>query len=307
MSQTVAINMLVSILRLSVPVIITGLGNMFSVRAGVMNLAAEGMMISGAFCAVLGSFYTGNPWIGVLCGILGGLVIGMIHSVICVEFGGNQNVSGLGLNMLAAGLTAFFCRTLFGSAFSPAVESIQTTNILSGIPVVGTVLSQFSPIFYLMILIFIACCFLVDKTVLGLRMNAVGFNPQMVETAGINVWKLKHMSVIICGALAGLSGAYLSIGQLNTYMDNMTMGKGMLAVIAVQMGRQHPKRIVWIALIFGFFDALQLQLQINNVGIAPELIQTIPYVAGIIALAMDTSKRTAPRLMAPYLKNRYKF
>lgn len=307
MSQTVVINMLVSILRLSVPVIITGLGNMFSVRAGVMNLAAEGMMISGAFCAVLGSFYTGNPWIGVLCGILGGLVIGMIHSVICVEFGGNQNVSGLGLNMLAAGLTAFFCRTLFGSAFSPAVESIQTTNILSGIPVVGTVLSQFSPIFYLMILIFIACCFLVDKTVLGLRMNAVGFNPQMVETAGINVWKLKHMSVIICGALAGLSGAYLSIGQLNTYMDNMTMGKGMLAVIAVQMGRQHPKRIVWIALIFGFFDALQLQLQINNVGIAPELIQTIPYVAGIIALAMDTSKRTAPRLMAPYLKNRYKF
>lgn len=307
MSQTVVINMLVSILRLSVPVIITGLGNMFSVRAGVMNLAAEGMMISGAFCAVLGSFYTGNPWIGVLCGILGGLVIGMIHSMICVEFGGNQNVSGLGLNMLAAGLTAFFCRTLFGSAFSPAVESIQTTNILSGIPVVGTVLSQFSPIFYLMILIFIACCFLVDKTVLGLRMNAVGFNPQMVETAGINVWKLKHMSVIICGALAGLSGAYLSIGQLNTYMDNMTMGKGMLAVIAVQMGRQHPRRIVWIALIFGFFDALQLQLQINNVGIAPELIQTIPYVAGIIALAMDTSKRTAPRLMAPYLKNRYKF
>lgn len=307
MSQTVVINMLISILRLSVPVIITGLGNMFSVRAGVMNLAAEGMMISGAFCAVLGSFYTGNPWLGVLCGILGGLVIGMIHSMICVEFGGNQNVSGLGLNMLAAGLTAFFCRTLFGSAFSPAVESIQTTNILSGIPVVGTILSQFSPIFYLMILIFIACCFLVDKTVLGLRMNAVGFNPQMVETAGVNVWKLKHMSVIICGALAGLSGAYLSIGQLNTYMDNMTMGKGMLAVIAVQMGRQHPRRIVWIALIFGFFDALQLQLQINNVGIAPELIQTIPYVVGIIALAMDTSKRTAPRLMAPYLKNRYKF
>lgn len=307
MSQTVVINMLISILRLSVPVIITGLGNMFSVRAGVMNLAAEGMMISGAFCAVLGSFYTGNPWLGVLCGILGGLVIGMIHSMICVEFGGNQNVSGLGLNMLAAGLTAFFCRTLFGSAFSPAVESIQTTNILSGIPVVGTILSQFSPIFYLMIFIFIACCFLVDKTVLGLRMNAVGFNPQMVETAGVNVWKLKHMSVIICGALAGLSGAYLSIGQLNTYMDNMTMGKGMLAVIAVQMGRQHPRRIVWIALIFGFFDALQLQLQINNVGIAPELIQTIPYVVGIIALAMDTSKRTAPRLMAPYLKNRYKF
>lgn len=299
--------MIVSILRLSVPVISTGLGNMFSVRAGVMNLGAEGMMISGAFCAVLGSYATGNPWIGVLCGILGGFVIGVIHSLICVEFGGIQNVSGLGLNMLAAGLAAFFCRSLFGSAFSPSVPSIQYTMCLAKIPVVGGLLSQFSPLFYLMIVLVVICCFFVDKTVTGLRMNAVGYNPQMVETAGVNVWKLKHISVLICGCMAGLAGAYLSIGQLNTYMDNMTMGKGMLAVIAVQMGRQHPKRIVLIALIFGFFDALQIQLQINNTGIAPELIQTIPYVVGILALALDSDKGSAPRRLAPYLKNKYKF
>ena len=303
----IIVAMLIAILRLSVPVIITGLGNMFSVRAGVMNLSAEGMMISGAFCAVLGSYFTGNPWIGVLCGILGGVIVGAIHSLISVEFGGIQNISGLGLNMLATGLTAFLCRSMFGTAFSPTVASIQYTRILSNIPVIGNVLAQLSPIFYIMILVFLICCFIVDKTVIGLRMNAVGFHPQMVETAGIDVWKLKHISVLICGALAGLSGAYLSIGQLNTFMDSMTMGKGMLAVIAVQMGKQKPQRTVIIALIFGFFDALQLRIQISSIAIAPELVQTIPYLVGIIALALDTSKNAAPRLLNPYLKNKYKF
>jgi len=307
MSHTIIIAIIISILRLSVPVVITGLGNMFSVRAGIMNLGAEGMMITGAFCAVLGSYFTGNPWIGVICGVMGGMVIGLFHSLICVEFGGMQNISGLGLNMLAAGLTSFFCRSIYGTGFSPTVASIQKTGFLAKIPLIGNVLAQFSPIFYVLILLFLLCCFIVDKTVVGLRMNSVGFNPQMVETAGIDVWKLKHISVLVCGSLAGLAGAYLSIGQLNIFMEGMTMGKGMLAVIAVQMGRQQPQRILIIALIFGLCDALQLQLQINNVGIAPELIQTIPYIAGITALAMDSSAGIAPRMMQPYLKNKYKF
>jgi len=306
MNNTI-ITMIISILRLAVPVIITSMGTMFSVRAGVMNLGADGMMISGAFCAVLGSYITGNPWIGILFGILGGMAIGAIHSLVCVEFGGVQNISGLGLNMLATGLTCFFCRSLYSSSISPAVAAIQYSRFLERIPGIGYILVQFSPIFYITILLFLICCFFVDKTVTGLRLNAVGFNPQMVETAGVNVWKLKHISVLICGSLAGLSGAYLSIGQLNTFMEGMTMGRGMLAVIAVQMGNQQPRRILLIALIFGFFDALQLQLQINNVGIAPELIQTIPYIAGIAALALSTTKAAAARKMQPYLKNKYKF
>jgi simple sugar transport system permease protein len=306
-ASSIIATILISILRLSVPVIITGLGNMYSVRAGIMNLSAEGMMISGAFFAVLGTWLTGNPWIGVLSGILGGVVVAAVHTGICVEFGGNQNVSGLGLNTLMAGVTSFFCRSLFGSAFSPMVASIQTTGFLSGIPFLGGFLSQFSPIFYIMILILAGCWFVVEKTVIGLRMNAVGFNPQMVETAGVNVWRLKHASVLICGALVGLAGAYLSIGQLNNFMEGMTMGKGMLAVIAVQMGRQQPLRIVAFALGFSFFDAVQIQLQINSIGIPAQLIQTIPYVVGIATLAISsTSKAVAPRLLMPYLKNKYK-
>ncbi|MEY8387685.1 ABC transporter permease [Oscillospiraceae bacterium 38-13] len=257
----------------------------------------------------MGTYYTGNPWLGLLIGILAGVVIAGVHSLIRVEFGGAQNVSGIGLNTLAAGLTAFFCRSVFGSGKFDVIASIQTTPLLSGIPVIGDFLASFSPIFYIMIVLFSVCAYLMNKSVLGLRMTAVGDDPATVETAGINVWKLRHMCVLICGAFAGLAGAYLSIGQLNIFVEDMTNGKGMLAVIAVKMGRWDPRRIVLVALMFGFFDALQLQLQISNaLNMPTEIIQTIPYIVGIIAIALDTNSVAVPRAMRkPYLKNKYKF
>lgn len=301
--------MIISLMRLSIPIIICGIGNMYCEKAGVMNLGAEGMMISGAFGAVLGSYLTGNPWIGVLCGIGAGWLVGGIHALICVEFGGIQNISGLGLNMLAAGLTSFFCRSFFGTGLSPTVSSIQTTPILKNIPVVGGFLQQFSPIAYLAVAIVIVSWYVMSRTTVGLRITAIGDDPQTVLTAGVNVWKIRTRCVMVCGALAGLAGAYLSIGQLNIFMEDMTMGKGMLAVIAVKMGRWEPRRIVAIALMFGFFDALQLQLQMNNTfQVPPEIIQMIPYVVGIAALAMDSVTNVNPKAMTqPFLKNKYKF
>ena len=311
MSWNILYIMLISIIRLSVPVVVTGLGNMFCEKVGIMNLGAEGMMIAGAFGAMLGSYYTGSAWVGVLFGVLAGALIAGIHSLISVEFGGVQNISGLGLNTLAAGLTAFFCTSLFGTSLSDTVPSLQTTPILGKIPGIGGFLQQFSPLTYLAVALIAASWYIMSRTTLGLRMTAVGDDPKTVETAGINVWRLRHMCVLICGMFAGLAGAYLSIGQLNIFMEDMTNGKGMLAVIAVKMGRWQPKRIVLVALMFGFFDALQTQLQINNsLGIPPELIQTIPFVVGIIALAIDSmgGANPVPRAMRqPYLKNKYKF
>ncbi len=309
MNDSMALLIIISIIRLSTPVIIAGLGNMFSERVGVMNLGAEGMMITGALTAVLGTYFTGNPWIGMLCGMLGGALMASIHSLISVEFGGIQNISGLGINMLAAGLTAFFARAIFSNSMSPMVESIQTTPILKGVPVIGNILAQFSPITYLSIFLVIISQLIVSRTVFGLRMTAVGDDPKTVETAGINVWKLRHLCVILCGLMAGLSGAYLSIGQLNRFIEGMTLGRGMLAVIAVKMGRWNPWRIAVVALIFGFFDAIQLQLQINNtINLPPELIQTLPYVVGIIAIALDSKLSAPPRaLREPYVKSVYKF
>ena len=133
--------MIVATLRLTVPIIFMAIGNQFCEKAGIMNLGAEGMMISGAFTAALGTYYSGSPVVGVLCGMLGGILIASLHSMNCVEFGGNQNISGLGLNTLAAGLAAFFCRQLFGSGISPSVNNFQRTEFLAKIPFIGETLA----------------------------------------------------------------------------------------------------------------------------------------------------------------------
>jgi len=295
---------------LSVPIILMGLANMFCERSGVMNLGAEGMMIAGAFGAVLGTFFFGNPWIGVLFGILGSMLISGAHSLISVEFGGNQNISGLGLNTLAAGLASFFCRELFGSGISKSVQNLQRTAFLQGIPGIGPFLSKFSPLAYICVLAVVVSSFVMRRTVLGTRIVAVGDDPITAETAGINVWRLRHLCVsVFCGVLAGLAGAYLSIGQLSFFQDNMTNGKGMLAVIAVKMGRWDPLRIVLVAMMFGFFDALQTQLQLNNaLNLSPELIQMIPYLVGVAALILSGESAAFPQsLRKPYLKNKYQF
>lgn len=306
--MTIVEAMLVSIFRLSIPILLMALGNLYCEKSGVQNLGAEGMMIAGAFCAALGSYYSQNAWVGVLAGILGGMIISSIHSANSVEFGGVQNISGLGLNTLAAGLASFLCRQIFGSGITPSVPHLQRTEILAKIPLAGKFLSQFSPLAYLCILLLILSYYLLNKTVLGVRIISVGDDPIVAETAGVNVWKIRHLSVsVFCGICAGLAGTYLALGQLSFYQDNITTGKGMLAIIAVKMGRWEIKRMTLVALLFGFFDALQVQIQLRISTIPPELIQIIPFVAGIAVLALSSEDASSPQAMTvPYLKNRYK-
>lgn len=307
--MTIIQSILIAMLRLSVPIVLMGLGNLYCERSGVMNLGAEGMMIAGAFGAVLGTYYTGSAWLGVLFGMLGGMLIATLHSLNTVEFGGNQNISGLGLNTLAAGLASFFCRQLFGSGITPSVENLQRTEFLAGIPYIGSTLAQFSPLAYVCVLLIIVSVIFMKRTILGMRIVAVGDDPVAAETAGINVWNIRHLCVsVFCGICGGLAGAYLSIGQLSFFQDNLTNGKGMLAVIAVKMGRWDIKKMVLVALLFGFFDALQVQIQLNFPAISPELVQLIPYVAAIVVLAIAGEGESSPQAMTkPYLKNRYKF
>ena len=308
MRDPLFVTVLLSTLRLSTPIIITALGNMYCMQAGVMNLGADGMMLSGAFGAVVVSYFTGSAWLGVFAGILCGGVIGTIHSFVSVEFGGTQNISGLGLNILAAGFTGFFCRNLFNSSMTPRVANVQNMTVLAGVPYIGGFLMRLSPIFYLMIVVFLISWYIMAQTVHGLRIVSVGSDPQTAETAGINVWRLKHICVITCGLMAGLAGAYLSIGQLNMFVEDMTAGKGMLAIIAVTIGRRKPLPTVIAALMFGIFDSLQLQLQINNrLDLPPELIQAIPYLVAILALFFGSSKIMDTVNMRPYVKNKYKF
>lgn len=309
MKSSVIILMILSVIRLSAPVFIAGVGNMFCERVGILNLGTEGMMVSGAFGAVLGSSLSGNPWIGVLCGILGGGLAAAIYGVICVEFGGTQAIAGLGLNMFCLGFTTFLCSAIFKSNISPNVANLNRSELLSGILFLGSFLVQLSPLIFLMILVAVAAYVVIFKTSLGLRMRSVGDDPKTVETAGIDVWKVKYLGVMLCGLICGLAGTYMSLGQLDRFVMGMTSGKGMLAVIAVKMGRWNPLGIMGTALLLGVFEVVQLQLQLNYaIAMPPELVQTIPFIAGIVVLSLQQSGDERPSsLEKPYLKNKYKF
>jgi len=309
MNSSVIILMILSVIRLSAPVFIAGVGNMFCERVGILNLGTEGMMVSGAFGAVLGSSLSGNPWVGVLCGIFGGGLAAAIYGIICVEFGGTQAIAGLGLNMFCLGFTTFLCSAIFKSNISPNVANLNHSELLSGIPVLGSFLGQLSPLIFLMILVAAIAYMIIFKTSLGLRMRSVGDDPKAVETAGIDVWKVKYLGVLLCGIICGFAGAYMSLGQLDRFVMGMTNGKGMLAVIAVKMGRWNPLGIMGTALLLGVFDVIQLQLQLNHaVTVPPELVQTIPFIAGIVVLSFQQSGDERPSsLEKPYLKNKYKF
>ena len=309
MAESLVFGFLLSVIRLSAPMFIAGMGNMYCERVGVLNLGAEGMMVSGAFAAVLGSYLTGSPWIGVLFGLLAGLLAGGIHALVCVEFGGMHAISGLGLTMLCNGIARFLCISIFGSTYSPNVNSLQTTDFLAGSPLVGGFLSQLSPLIYIGILLAALSWYVIFRTTYGLRVQAVGDDPRTVETAGISVWRLRYSGVLICGALCGIAGAYMSLGQLDRFFDGMISGKGMMAVIAVKMGKWAPGGILGTALLLGLFDALQMRLQVSSVvGLSPEMLGMVPYLAGIAVLCLRRGGNDRPAALdTSYLRNKYKF
>ena len=309
MVESLVLAFALSVIRLSAPMFIAGMGNMYCERVGVLNLGAEGMMVSGAFAAVLGSYLTGNPWIGVLMGMLAGLVASGIHALVCVEFGGMHAISGLGLTMLCNGIARFLCISIFGSTYSPNVTALQTTDILAGLPIVGGFLSQLSPLIYVGVLLSVVSWYVIFRTTYGLRVQAVGDDPKTGETAGINVWRLRYSGVLICGVLCGIAGAYMSLGQLDRFFDGMISGKGMMAVIAVKMGKWAPGGILGTALLLGLFDALQMKLQVaNTIGLSPELLGMVPYLAGVAVLCFQRGKNARPTALdTTYLRNKYKF
>ena len=303
--SSVATSMILSMLRLTTPILIAASGSMFCEKAGIQNLGLEGMMLMGAWAAMFGSYCTGSAWIGVLCGIIAGGILALIHGIISIEWGGIQNISGLGITTLATGLTAYFMRSIFGGSISDQVFSIQTTSIFSGI---SQFLTQLSPITYFAFLVIPLLWYVLYKTPTGLRITAVGDNPEALETAGVNVWRLRLCCVAFSGLMAGLAGAYLSVGQLNRFVENMVAGRGMLAVIAVKMGKWNPLGVLVASLLFGICDAIQLQLQISPsafFNLPTEIIQMFPLIAGFVALALSSGDTASPRAFAkPYMRKK---
>lgn len=291
-------------LRMATPLVFASIGGLFSERVGIVNIALEGMMLTGAFSGVLATFATGNPWIGVLASILAGGLLGYLHAILSVKFAGNQIISGTGINILALGATAYLCQAVWGSrGASQSVQGLDAISIpvIRDIPFVGEVIGNQTPLVYISILAAVLSYILLFKTPLGLRIRAVGEHPAAADTTGVDVYRTKYLCVVLSGMLAGLGGAFLSLGHLNLFVLGMTGGRGFIALAAMIIGGWTPFGALGASFLFGFADALQIRLQ--SVGILPsQIILTLPYILTIVVVAIFARKRAPPSDYKPYIK-----
>ena len=291
-------------IRLATPIVYAALGGMFSERVGIVHIGLEGVMLTSSFAGVVASYYTGNPWIGIIVAVLTGGLISFIHAVLTIKYVGDQIVSGTGLNILALGFTSYMTQIIWGNrGASDSVQGIAdiALPIIKDIPFIGKVIGTHSPLVYLMPFVTYACYYVLFKTPFGLRVRAVGEHPTAAETAGVDVIKIKYIGVILGGMLAGLGGAFLSLSHLNLFTRGMTGGRGFIAMAAMIFGKWMPFGVFASGLLFGLADALQIRLQ--SLGILPpQIILTIPYLLTIAILAGFVGKAKAPSDYKPYKK-----
>lgn len=267
------------ILRIAVPYLFAAAGGVLAERAGVISLTLEGYMLGGAFTGVLGTFYSGSAVVGVLCGVAGGMLLALIHALASIRFRADQVVVGIAINLFAIGITRFFLKLIFGSSSNSA-------------RVAGFGAGFANPLVWLGLLATPAVAWVLFRTVFGLRVRASGEKPEAAESVGVNVNRVRYTAVLASGALAALGGVYLALDQ-HQFTDQMTAGRGFIAVAAVIFGRWSPLRVGAACLLFAAAETLQIHLQGNN-AVASQFIEMIPYALTIVALAGVVGRAIAP-------------
>jgi ABC-type uncharacterized transport system permease subunit len=275
-----------SIVR-ATPLILGALSGLWCEKSGVFNIAIEGMMLSGAFTAVAATSITGSPWAGMLVAVLTGGLMASLHAVLSIKYKVDQIISGTVINILAVGATRYLnIRLLTPSGNnSPGTLSIISVPVLSKIPVIGPMLFEHQPTVFLMFILVVVVAVIFRYTVWGLRTHAIGEHPRAADTLGVRVNRMRYINVIIGGMIAGIGGAYFSLGEVGRFEDNMTNGKGFVALAALIFGKWTAIGALGAGLLFGFADALQNKMQILRVGIPPEFLQMTPYILTVIVLA----------------------
>lgn len=301
-----------STVRLSTPLLLAALAGLFSERSGVFDIGLEGKMLGAAFAAGAAAAVFGSPWIGLLFAVLVSLGLSIVHAFASITVKGNQIVSGVAINFVALGLTALLGQSWFGRGgrtpqlsqdqrFSPI--DLPGAEALSGIPVIGPIygdlISGHNMIVYFAFLMVPLTYWIIFKTRFGLRLRAVGENPAAVDTAGISVVWARYRAVMICGILCGFAGAYLSIGQQAGFVQNMTAGKGFIALAALIFARWKPLNAMYACLLFGFLDAVAIRMQgaeLPLIGtVNSQLMQALPYILTVILLAGFIGKAVPPK------------
>ena len=308
LKNIINLSLLASMIRLSTPLILAALGGMYSERGGVINIALEGIMLAGAFTAAAVTVFTHNPWVGLMAAAVAGLLVALIHAVASIEFNADQVVVGTAINILFLGVPALVSGALFESTGStpqlPREQTLPDWNIpvIDKIPVLGQLLSGHKPIVYIALAAVPVSYYVLFRTRFGLRLRAVGENPEAADTAGVSVSRMRYAGVLLSGLLAGVGGAYLSIGQNSLFTRNMTAGRGFIALAALIFGKWHPVGAFLACLLFGFADAIAIRMQ-GVVDIPVQFIQIIPYVLTLVVLAGFIGRATPPRAIGtPYIK-----
>jgi simple sugar transport system permease protein len=292
------------------PIMIAALGLLFSERAGVVNIGAEGILLFGSLAGVVGSWYSGSVWIGLLFAMLTGGVVALIFACLTINLYANQVVVGAAINILALGITTSLNRIIFGvNTAPPKIESftrIQLPQFINRIPLIGeglfTIFSQ-NVLVYIIFLLVPVAHFVMFKTELGLNIRGVGEYPKACDTVGINVYKIRYGTIIVSGFFCGAAGAYVSLGLLSFFMENMIAGRGFIALAAVAFGRYTPLGIVGASLLFGAGLALESRLQTLGTGIPYQFFLMIPYILTLLALVGLGGKNKGPAASGvPYLK-----
>lgn len=303
MTVTLLVLFLSATIRTATPIAYAALGATYSERSGIIHVGLEGIMLIGAFSGVYVSGLTGIAVAGVVASVAAGVATGAIFATLCIRFQANQIVAGFGLNILALGGTRFGLETIYDAAgVSPSVTGLSGWDVplLSRIPVIGPVLFQSNGLIYLLIVIAFVSHFVLRRTRFGRRIEAAGEAPDAADASGISVHRTQFQAQLIAGALAGLGGAFLSLGQLTYFVEAMTAGRGFIALAANIFGGWTALGAVVASVLFGAAQALEVALQTAGVDVPPQLLLVIPYVLTMAALAFASQNRAPSAVGIPY-------
>ena len=289
MKEIFTLSLLWSTVRFATPLLLAALGGLYSERSGVINIALEGMMLAGAFTAASVTHYLSNPWLGLLGAICAGVLVASIHAVACVRFKADQVVTGTAINIMFLGFPALLSGALFLS--SGSTPQIPKESLIPRAPV----------IFAFFVLVPLTW-YVLSRTPFGLRLRAVGENPEAADAAGVGVTRVRYAGVLLSGALAAIGGAYLSIGQSSLFTRNMTSGREFIALAALIFGKWRPVQTMLACLLFGLTEAVSVHMQgvvklPSGEDIPVQFIQMIPYVLTIVVLAGFIGQSRPPRAL----------
>ncbi len=297
-SMTVLVGILASGIRLATPYLYAAIGETFGQRSGVLNLGVEGQMLLGAFTAFYVAITTGNLWFGILSAMGVGALMGLAMAFVTVNLHAEQGISGIGFYLFGLGLSDLLFQKLLGTVETVKGFPKVQIPVLSDLPIIGEIFFQQNILVYIAFAMVPLAWFVLNKTTLGLKIRAVGENPDAADSLGVSVARIRYFTIILGGTLSGVAGASMSIALLNVFQQNMTSGLGFIAVALVYFGAWRPFGVMFGALLFSLVNSLQLWVQVLGIPIPSDIAVMMPYILTILVLVVSVSRVRAPSALS---------